>query len=205
MKQAHWENVYTTKSSEQVSWYQPHVQRSYDWIVRTDMARDGQIIDVGGGASTLVDDLLEAGYQNITVLDLSGAALQVAQQRLGALRAARVQWREADITATEFSAHMFDIWHDRAVFHFLTEAADRRAYVAQLRHAVKRGGHIIMATFSLDGPTRCSGLPIVQYSAASLQAELGAQFELVEQANEQHTTPSGAAQNFIYCHFIRRD
>lgn len=200
----HWEQVYTTKASDSVSWYQPHAQRSFDWIVGTGISREGQIIDIGGGASTLVDDLLNADYECITVLDLSRTALQVAQHRLGA-RAKSVRWCEADVTTTEFPTNLFDVWHDRAVFHFLTEAVDRRMYVEQFRHAVKADGHIIMATFSLDGPTRCSGLPIVQYSAVSLQAELGAQFELVKQANEQHTTPSGARQNFIYCHFIKRD
>ena len=203
MSKAHWENIYSTKSPESVSWYQPHAQRSLDWIVRTGIAREAQIIDVGGGASTLVDDLLDEGYEHITVLDLSDAALHVARKRLGA-RAEQVRWCESDVTTAEFPALMFNVWHDRAVFHFLTEAADRRAYVKQLRHAVKPGGHIIMATFSLDGPTHCSGLPIVQYSADTLQAEFGSYFELVEHANEQHTTPSGAVQHFIYCHFIKR-
>lgn len=204
MTKAHWENVYSTKSSEAVSWYQPHALRSLAWIAGTGVGLSGAVIDIGGGASTLVDDLLDAGYQHITVLDLSGAALQVAQERLGA-RANQVRWCEADITADVFPAEIFDVWHDRAVFHFLTEAADRKAYVEQMQHALKPGGHIIMATFSLEGPTRCSGLPIVQYSAAKLQAELGAQFQLVEHAYEQHVTPSEAVQHFIYCHFIKRD
>lgn len=200
----HWEQVYTSKASDSVSWYQPRAQQSLDWIAHTGIGCGGQIIDVGGGASTLIVDLLDAGYQNITVLDLSSAALQVAQKRLGA-RATQVHWYEADSTTATLPGLKFDIWHDRAVFHFLTEAADRRAYVKQLLHAVKVGGHIIMATFSLEGPTRCSGLPIVQYSAETLRAELGCHFDLVEHANEQHATPSGTVQNFIYCHFIKRD
>jgi len=203
VNKAHWENVYSTKPSESVSWFQPHAQRSLDWIVRTVTPREGQIIDVGGGASTLVDDLLGAGYEDITVLDLSGAALQVAQQRLGA-QAKHVHWCEADVTTVELPACFYDAWHDRAVFHFLTEAADRKAYVEKMLHAVKVGGHIIMATFSLDGPTRCSGLPIMQYSAETLQAELGPRFQLMEHAAESHVTPTGATQHFIYCHFIKR-
>lgn len=204
MTKEHWESVYSTKSAESVSWYQPHAQRSFDLIVGAEISRKSVIMDVGGGASTLVDDLLEAGYERITVLDLSSAALQVAQRRLGT-RAEQVQWLDAEATTATLPASTFDVWHDRAVFHFLTAAADRKSYVNQLRHAVKPGAHIIIATFSLDGPTRCSGLPIVQYSAETLHAELGTQFELISQQNETHLTPSGATQNFIYCHFIKRN
>jgi len=205
VKKAHWENVYSTKTPDSVSWYQPHAQRSLDWIVRTGATpRKGQIIDIGGGVSTLVDDLLVAGYEHITVLDLSGAALRVAQQRLGA-RGEHVHWCEADVTIVELPACFYDVWHDRAVFHFLTEAADRKAYAEKILHAVKVDGHIIMATFSLNGPTRCSGLPIMQYSAETLQAELGPRFQLMEQATESHVTPTGATQHFIYCHFIKRE
>ncbi len=187
-----------------MSWYQPHAKLSLAWITHAGVGHDGAIIDVGGGASTLVDDLLAAGYQNLTVLDLSGAALNVALQRLGP-QAAKVNWCEADVTTADFAEQSFDIWHDRAVFHFLTELSDRKAYVEQLHRAVKSGGHVIIATFSLEGPLRCSGLPIVQYSAEILQPELGPQFQLIEQANERHVTPSGAEQHFIYCHFIKRD
>lgn len=200
----YWENIYSTKSFETVSWYQPHSERSFAWISRSGIALDAPIIDVGGGASTLVDDLLGVGYRNITVLDLSGAALRVAQQRLGS-RADQVHWCEADVTTANLPAQKFAVWHDRAVFHFLTEPTDRKAYVEQLLRVVKPNGHIIISTFSLGGPTRCSGLPIIQYSAETLQTELGAGFQLTEHANDRHTTPSGAVQNFIYCHFIKSD
>ena len=203
-RKTHWENIYSTKSANTVSWYQAHAERSLEWIAHTGIALDAPIIDVGGGASTLVDDLLDAGYQNITVLDLSGAALRVAQQRLGG-RADKVHWCEADVTSMILPAQKFAVWHDRAVFHFLTELADRKAYVEQLLHAVEPDGHIVISVFSLEGPTRCSGLPIVQYSAQTLQAELGPRLRLIEHVNERHTTPSGAIQNFIYCHFIKRD
>ncbi len=204
VKKSHWETVYATKASESVSWYQPHAKLSLDWIQGLGVARDVAIIDVGGGASTLADDLLAAGYQNLTILDLSGAALNLTLKRLGP-DAAKVTWREADVTTTALPQHAYDIWHDRAVFHFLTEHSERQAYTQQLLHAVKPGGHVIIATFGLNGPTRCSGLPIVQYSAEALQKELGPQFQLLEHANERHVTPSGAEQSFIYCHFIKGD
>lgn len=182
--------------------YQPHAALSLAWIARTGVARNSAIIDIGGGASTLVDDLLAAGYTNLTVLDLSGAAIKIAQQRLG-LNARQVIWREADVTTTELPEYAFDIWHDRAVFHFLTEVTDRKAYVEQLRRAVKPGGHIIIVTFSLEGLTRCSGLPIAQYSAQTLSQKLGAYFELGEHANERHVTPSCAEQTICLLSFYQ--
>lgn len=201
-RKMHWENVYSTKPADTVSWYQPHAEQSLAMIRNTGVPRSGAIIDVGGGASTLVDDLVAEGYQNLTVLDLSAAALKVAKRRLRS-RAELVDWREGDITTAELPDRHFDIWHDRAVFHFLTAEQDRRAYVANVMRAVKPLGHIIIATFAADGPTKCSGLPVMRYSAEQLHAEFGASFTLVEQEHESHHTPAGTIQKFVYCYCRR--
>ncbi len=161
------------------------------------------IIDVGGGASTLVDRLLAAGYRRLTVLDLSPSALQSARHRLGP-RAGDVAWKEADVLAADLSAGHFDLWHDRAVFHFLTTAADRARYVDQVRTALKPGGHVIVATFADDGPTRCSGLPVVRYTTAALAEEFAEGFRLITSAREEHVTPSGVVQAFTYA-LCRKD
>ncbi len=158
-------------------------------------------LDVGGGASSLVDDLLAEGMTEVGVLDISGAALDVARRRLAA-QAARVRWMEGDITTIPLSKASIDIWHDRAVFHFLTDAADRAAYVAQVRHAVRPGGHVIVAAFGPDGPLECSGLPVVRYAPDALHAEFGGAFELREHMREDHHTPSGLVQHFVYCHCV---
>jgi SAM-dependent methyltransferase len=195
----HWEKVYATKPSDEVSWFQPHAEQSLRLIRGTGVPRSGAIIDVGGGASTLVDDLLADGYQALTVLDLSAAALQAAQQRLGP-RARAVQWVEANITTADLPAQAYDIWHDRAVFHFLTDPAARQAYVDAVLRSVKPGGHVIVATFDEDGPTQCSGLPVMRYSADALHAEFGAPFTLLSHEKEEHHTPFGAVQKFVYCY-----
>lgn len=195
----HWEHVYSTKAANSVSWFQEHADLSLQLIEATGVAPTAAIIDVGGGASTLVDDLLAKGFANITVLDLAGAGLKTAQERLGA-RADQVVWREADITKAELPAQAYDVWHDRAVFHFLTEPEDRRAYLRVLLHAVKPGGHVVIATFAEDGPLQCSGLPVRRYSAEELLAELGEAFTLVAQRKEAHRTPAGAIQRFTYCY-----
>lgn len=196
---AHWEQVYQTKQATQVSWYQLHPSQSLRHIQNTGVDRAGRVIDVGGGASTLVDHLLEAGFQNLTVLDISGAALKVAQRRLGE-RAGMVTWLEADITRALLPEHAYDVWHDRAVFHFLTESQDRQRYVAAVKHAVKPGGHVIVATFASDGPERCSGLDVVRYDPESLHGEFGADFELLDSTLEEHQTPFGTGQKFVYCY-----
>lgn len=196
---AHWENIYKAKDATQVSWFQEHPELSFNFIERTGVGKTGQIIDVGGGASTLVDDLLANDYQNITVLDISAAALQVAQQRLGS-QASAVTWLEADITRVELPYRFYDVWHDRAVFHFLTRAEDRKRYVEAVQHSVKTGGHVIVATFALDGPLRCSGLEVVRYSPDKLHDEFGNDFELVDTTNELHQTPFGSEQKFTYCY-----
>lgn len=201
-RKMHWETVYSTRSADAVSWYQLHAERSLAMIRSTGVPHSGAIIDVGGGASTLVDDLVAEGYQNLTVVDLSATALKVARQRLGN-RAEMVDWREGDITTAVLPDHHFDIWHDRAVFHFLTEEQDRRAYVANVMRAVKPLGHIIVATFAADGPSKCSGLPVARYSAEQLHAEFGASFALVRWEHESHHTPAGAIQKFVYCYCRR--
>lgn len=196
----HWEHVYTSKSTDAVSWYQPHADRSLQFIEKSGVASTAALIDVGGGASTLVEDLLGKDFQDITVLDLSSSALDAAKARLGA-RANRVKWLEADATSASLPVHAYDLWHDRAVFHFLTAPEDRRAYVRSVLRAVKPGGHVIVATFAEDGPVQCSGLPVMRYSAAELHAEFGSAFELVAHERELHHTPFGTTQQFTYCYF----
>lgn len=195
----HWEEIYHTKDSTQVSWYQLHPRLSLQYIQNTGIGKNGRIIDVGGGASTLVDDLLGAGFQHISVLDVSATALQVARQRLGA-RANDVNWIEADITQADLPEQFYDVWHDRAVFHFLTKVEDRQKYVETVRRSVKQGGHVIVATFALDGPDKCSGLEVVRYNPENLHDEFGAGFELTDSARETHHTPFGTDQKFIYCY-----
>lgn len=194
----HWEKVYTSKTPDNVSWFQPHADVSMRLIRATGLGRDASIIDVGGGASTLVDDLLDDGYRAITVLDLSGAALEESKRRLGT-KGESVRWIEADITQSAFEPYSFDIWHDRAVFHFLTAEEDRKAYVRQVLHALKPGGHVIMATFGTNGPAQCSGLPVVRYAPEALHSEFGDAFTLLTHEEQLHHTPFGTDQQFIYC------
>ncbi|CAB3787422.1 hypothetical protein LMG28688_02465 [Paraburkholderia caffeinitolerans] len=194
----HWNRIYTTKASTNVSWFQEHANQSVELIRQAGVAKDAALIDVGGGASTLVDDLLNDGYRNLTVLDLSDAALAVAQARL-AEHAGAVSWIAGDITQVELPIHAYDVWHDRAVFHFLTSEADRAAYVRAVLRAVKPGGLVIVATFAEDGPDHCSGLPVMRYNPDSLHDEFGAPFTLLRQEREEHHTPAGATQKFIYC------
>jgi 2-polyprenyl-3-methyl-5-hydroxy-6-metoxy-1,4-benzoquinol methylase len=195
---AHWEQVYTTKPTTGVSWFQEHARQSVALIAQTGVARHAGIIDVGGGASTLVDDLLTEGYSRLSVLDLSDTALAAAKARLGD-RANRVNWRVGDITQVDLPPQAYEVWHDRAVFHFLTAPEDRAAYVRAVLRAVKPGGHVIVATFAQDGPDKCSGLPVMRYSPDGLHAEFGAPFTLLQQAREEHLTPFGTVQRFIYC------
>lgn len=194
----HWEKVYTTKAPDRVSWFQPHAEMSMQLIKASGLGWDAAIIDVGGGACTLVDDLLDEGHRQVTVLDLSAAALAESRRRLGA-RSDLVTWVEADITRATFAPHSIDLWHDRAVFHFLTTQADREAYVRQVLHALKPGGHIIRATFGSNGPTQCSGLPVMRYAPNELHAEFGDAFTLLAHEERIHHTPFGTDQQFIYC------
>ena len=194
----HWEHVYATKSANQVSWYRPHLDVSLDLVTKAVADRDARIVDVGGGEATLVDDLLAVGYRHVDVLDLSEKALQVAKDRLGEA-AASVGWLRGDVTTYAFEVNHYDLWHDRAVFHFLTEPTQRQAYVQQVMRAVKPGGHVIVATFGPEGPKQCSGLDVVRYDADSLHDQFGPRFELVEHQVEEHMTPNGTRQQFIYC------
>ena len=189
----------STKPSDSVSWFQEHADQSLRLIHNTGLGKNAAIIDVGGGASLLVNDLVAEGYTDLTVLDLSSAALAVAKQHLGK-NANAVHWMEGDITSVEFPAYRFDIWHDRAVFHFLTDPADRHAYVEQVMRSVRPGGHVIVATFAEDGPEKCSGLPVMRYQPETLHAEFGEAFLLVEHEKEAHHTPSDAVQQFVYCY-----
>jgi len=194
----HWENIYTKKAADAVSWYRPHLETSLTLIERATDIRTASIIDIGGGESTLVDDLLARGCQKITVLDVSEKAIEVTKQRLGTA-AQKVRWIASDIEHASLSRHAYDVWHDRAVFHFLTKEEQRIAYVRQAAHAVKPGGHVIVSTFGPEGPTECSGLKVVRYDADSLHDEFGVRFQLVESSKELHETPFGTSQQFLYC------
>ena len=224
----HWETVYRNKAVDQVSWFQPHAETSLR-LIETLLAdagpsqggecapsggseqrerggrflnRAARIIDVGAGASVLVDDLLDAGYQHLTVLDIAASALAVSRARLGE-RAAQVDWRVGDVTTVALPEAGFDIWHDRAVFHFLTDAADRRRYVDQVLRAVRPGGHVIVATFGLEGPLQCSNLDVCRYAPDGLHGEFGGAFELLGHHAEMHHTPAGRDQAFVYCYCRR--
>ena len=201
-RKQHWEKIYSEKSPLEVSWYQKEPALSLKLIDHCQPAKTQAIIDVGGGASVLVDKLLEQGYEHLAVLDISAAALDVAKQRLDK-QADSVEWFASDIT--EFVApHPFALWHDRAVFHFLTEASDQQKYISALKTALPPGGHLILAAFAIGGPTMCSGLNIVQYDAAKLSQALGDAFEFIEQDGETHLTPAGGEQLFSYFRFERK-
>lgn len=200
---AHWERIYETLAPTELSWYQDRPRLSLELIQSTGVSKTAQIIDVGGGTSTLADELLGEGYQHVTVLDVAGMALQRARERLGP-RAAAVTWIEADITTVKLSPACYDVWHDRAVFHFLTQPEARRRYAETMRHAMKNAGYVIVATFALDGPTRCSGRDVVRYSPANLADEFGSDFDLVKSVRELHRTPLGVEQAFQYSIFRTR-
>jgi SAM-dependent methyltransferase len=202
-RQAHWENVYTTKRENEVSWFQQSPAPSLELIVQAGATSKSAIIDIGGGASRLVDHLVEQGFEDVTVLDLSGAALAAAKSRLGT-GAERVNWIVADATTWE-PVKSYDIWHDRAAFHFLTDTSDRAAYVDRLGRGLKIGGHAIIATFALDGPEKCSGLPVARYDSASLGRTLGTAFKRVHTQRHEHVTPWDSRQNFQFSVFRREE
>ncbi len=202
--QSHWEDVFRKKKPEAMSWYQPSLQVSLELIRSTGVGPGAAIIDIGGGASTLVDDLLALNFSNITVLDISASALELARTRLGN-RSGSVIWVRADITGTDLSASSFEVWHDRALFHFLTTQGRREQYCRVLTAAVQPGGHAIIATFGLNGPRSCSGLEVARYDADSLARTIGDSFSLVTTRTEQHRTPSNAVQEFVYCLFRRNE
>ena len=197
--QRHWDDVYTRKGADHVSWFRPHLDRSLALVDAAQLPASASLIDVGAGASTLVDDLLTRGYRNLTVLDLAPQALELARTRLGD-RASGVTWMVGDVTTAPLPGGAFDFWHDRAVFHFLADPKARQRYVAQVRKAVKPGGHVVVATFGLEGPDRCSGLEAARYSADGLHAQFGSAFRKVSSATELHETPWGSEQQFVYCY-----
>ena len=200
-RKAHWQNIYQGKSALEVSWYQKKPALSLELILSSRVANDESIIDVGGGASVLVDYLCKEGFTNLAVLDISENALVSTKKRLGDI-AKSIEWFETDIT--QFSTpHQFSLWHDWAVFHFLTNQSDRKSYVRVLKHALRSGGHLIIAAFAIGGPEKCSGLEIVQYDSKKLMEELGEGFELLEERNEAHITPANKEQKFTYFYFIR--
>lgn len=195
---SHWDNVYDTKAPETVSWYAPHLETSLNLIHQATTDKNAAIIDIGGGEATLVDDLLAEGYQDISVLDISQKAINVAKARIGKL-SDQVHWYCADITQASLPQGYFDVWHDRAVFHFLTKEVDRVKYVELVKRSVKHGGHVIMSTFGPEGPEKCSGLEVVRYNAENLHGQFGKAFKLVNTLTEIHKTPTGSTQQFLYC------
>lgn len=200
-RKAHWESVYELKDPTEMSWFQAEPVTSLEMITNCGLKLSDPVIDVGGGASVLVDRMIDQDYTDLTVLDISEAALASSRNRLG-LKADRVSWVVSDVTT--FSADKkFALWHDRAVFHFLTEDEDRRCYIQVLKNALEIGGYLIIASFAIGGPEKCSGLPIVQYDAVKLERELGAGFKLVSKRSEEHLTPAGMLQKFNYFHFVR--
>lgn len=197
-RRAHWECVYAAKRPDQVSWFQAEARLSLDLITRFAPPPAASIVDVGGGASRLVDGLLARGYRELRVLDLSASALAAVHARLGT-DGDRVHWTVGDLLEAEFAAQSVDVWHDRAVFHFLTDPADRARYVEQVRHAVRPEGLVLVATFAEDGPLKCSGLEVVRYSPEALHHEFGDEFVVLESHREEHRTPWDAVQRFTYC------
>ncbi|MFZ0235853.1 MAG: class I SAM-dependent methyltransferase [Xanthobacteraceae bacterium] len=200
-RQAHWRKVYKEKGEKQVSWFQEKPAISLELIHGIGVKQNSAIIDIGGGASRLVDVLIRDGYRDLTVLDLSDDAVAITRSRL-AERAVLVKWSVADMTEWEPSRE-YDLWHDRAAFHFLTEAADRAAYLDRLTQAIGPGGHAIIGTFAIDGPERCSGLPVMRYDATLLSAALGRAFALIGTRRHDHTTPAGGVQQFLFSVFRR--
>ena len=199
-RKSHWQNIYHTKDSKQVSWYTPHLAESLRLILSLNLSKEDPMIDVGSGASTLVDDLLKEGFNHITVLDISSQALEVAKKRLGE-KAQKVKWVISDITTAALPKTYYTLWHDRAVFHFLTKEEDRQKYKEHLRQSLKPGGYFIVSTFSPEGPPQCSGLEVQRYSPDTLGSELGKDFLLMKSFKESHHTPFQTVQDFTYCLF----
>ncbi len=197
-QKAHWDKVYSTKPAEAVSWFAPHLETSLKLIHTASTNKDAAIIDIGGGESTLVDDLFNEGYRNLSVLDISQTAIEVAKERMGQ-NASAIQWYCVDIAQASLPEAHFDIWHDRAVFHFLTKQSDRDQYVERVKRSLKHGGYVIMATFGPEGPTQCSDLDVERYDTQELHNQFGDSFELLQSSTEMHQTPMGTTQQFLYC------
>lgn len=202
-KKTHWEGVYASKPAGALGWYKPHLQTSIAWIKELGLEAEAPIIDVGGGVSTLVDDLLNAGHRSISVLDISEEALKAARARLGAMGEA-ITWLNGDITSFDLPRHHYELWHDRAAFHFLTELDQQQSYRDNLLNALKPGGHLIIGTFAPEAPPKCSGLPIQRYTHEKLNNVLGGEFELQRHDKELHVTPGGVEQMYLYCHFRKK-
>ena len=196
-RQQHWQDVYAQCGEQQTSWFRPHLDLSLDWIDGLGLDKDAPIIDVGGGRSTLVDDLLARGFTDLSVLDLSGEALEQSAARLGA-RAQSIHWLNCDLLEAALAEAHYCLWHDRAVFHFLTDEAAQSTYVALASRSLRPGGYLLLATFAEDGPEKCSGLPVCRYNAQTLAARFGDGFETVGRRGEQHRTPFDREQSFTY-------
>jgi len=199
----HWQQVYSSNQAQNLGWYKPHLATSLSWIRALNLTLEDPVIDIGGGASTLVDDLLETGYRSISVLDISENAIATARLRL-AKKEDQVTWLEGDITSIDLPTHCYELWHDRAVFHFLTEPEQQRMYRDNLLTALKPGGHLIIGTFAPEAPAMCSGLPVQRYTSKQLKDTLGEEFQLVRQHNELHVTPGGVEQMYLYCQFRKK-
>lgn len=198
----HWDQAYASNSAENLGWYEPHLRTSVTWIKALNLTPDAPIIDVGGGASTLVDDLLDVGYRSIAVLDISEKALSTVKARLGK-KAELVTWLEGDVTSIDLPEQYYEVWHDRAVFHFLVQLEQQHKYRDNLLRALRPGGHLIIGTFAPEAPPKCSGLPVQRYSPEELQNALGGEFQLERHQRELHITPGGVEQMYLYCHFRR--
>ena len=200
-RQEHWDSIYARKREEEVTWFEPEAARSLELVSRCALPHDAKIIDIGGGTSRLVDGLLDRGFEELSVLDVSSQALEKSRARLGE-RGRRVRWITGDVTTFE-PADRYALWHDRAVFHFLTSPDDRAAYVRVLERALAPGGHVIIGTFAADGPDRCSGLDVVRYDGPGIAAAIGPSFALVEAVRHEHVTPTGKVQPFTFARLKR--
>jgi SAM-dependent methyltransferase len=201
-RKKHWERVYKKNRPDELGWYQDYPEMSLKLITAAEVGFDGSIIDIGGGTSKLAGILLDQGYKRLTVLDISGSSIEKAKADLGG-KSKQIKWIEADVTKYGFN-EQYDVWHDRAVFHFLTEAEDRKRYINSLNRALVLNGHLIIATFGPDAPPKCSGLAVVRYEPDTLHNELGDNFDLSETFFEDHVTPSGVKQTFTFCRFIKQ-
>lgn len=200
-RRQHWETVYGTKSASEVSWYRPHLEVSLALVKQCAPSKQAPILDIGGGASTLVDDLVAAGFQDVSVLDIAESALDVARRRLGSA-GSKVHWLVEDFLRAELEPQRYDVCHDRAVFHFIGDAAEKKRYFEQVERILRPGGSLILATFALEGPSRCSGLDVTRYGEAEIKEAAGAAFELVSSQRESHRTPTGSVQEMMY--FVMR-
>lgn len=197
---SHWDRIYEDKAEQDVSWYAAHLAISVDLICRCIAGTSAAVIDVGCGRASLLQDLMALGYEDLTAVDISSVAIEFAKARLQS-QSTVTQWLVADVLSDEFPRNRYDIWHDRAVFHFLTASGDRQTYIRRLKHSLRDHGYFIVGTFALNGPDRCSGLPTMRYSPSTLQDELGSAFKLKSHITDEHQTPSGMIQSFLYCVF----